>query len=191
MSVQRLAAWLLAALVLAGCQLRPAWEEPSFADPNQLQRWTLNGRLGYQTAEDSGNASLEWQQGDAEGRIHFSGPMGFGSARLDWNDDLATLDTGRDQASASSPGELAWHLTGLWLPVEALHYWVRGLPWPHAPAIAERDDEGRLDRLSQLGWSMQFDRYQPIAGLQLPHRIRARHGEERFTLVVQRWRPAP
>lgn len=188
----RLPLWIIVAgLLLAGCQARPPHAPSEFQHAGQLQRWTLDGRLGYQSPRDSGSASLEWRQGDNQGSIHFSGPMGFGSARLDWDRNQATLDTGREQARAGSPGELAWQLTGLWLPVEALHYWVRGLPWPYAPSQPTRDQEGRLQELSQLGWSLRFDRYQPVAGLSLPHRIRASHDGDRFTLLVQDWRPQP
>ena len=187
----RIIVLLITTVLISACQTRPHWPEPEFSSAEQLQRWTLNGRLGYQTPQDGGNASLEWQQEDDHGSIHFSGPMGFGSARLDWNDSQATLDTGRDQATAGSPAELAWHLTGLWLPVDALYYWVRGLPWPDARATAQHDTDNQLETLEQLGWSLRFDRYQPVAGLSLPHRIRARHGEDRFTLVVQRWYPKP
>ena len=89
--------------------------------------------------------------------------------------------------SGPHPGELAWHLTGFWLPVSALQYWARGLPWPGAPGEASYDLE-RLQSLEQLGWSLTFDRYETVAGVELPFRIKATQGN-RFTLLIKDWQP--
>ena len=90
-----------------------------------------------------------------------------------------------------TPGELAWHLTGFWLPVSALEYWSRGLVWPGAPAQSEENDDGRLSQLSQLGWDLEFDRYQTVGRVALPHRIKARQGADSFTLLIREWQPLP
>ena len=185
----RLSLLLLLPLALAACQMRPPAPDFTLEHPEALRHWDISGRLAYRTASDGGSASLEWRQRAQGGQIHFSGPLGFGSAELHWNDHIATLDNGREQRSARSPAELAWYLTGMMIPVDALHFWVRGLPWPWAHGTPTYDDTGQLIALEQLGWSLAFDRYGPVAGLQLPHRVRAQHGEERFTLVVQRWAP--
>lgn len=183
---------LLVTLALAGCQTRPVVpDDLHFDDPEALQQWDLRARMGYRSTQESGSATLDWTQRRDEGQIRFSGPMGLGGARLDWDPRQATLDTGREQVTATTPAELAWRLTGLWLPVDALHYWVRGLPWPDARGQARHDDDGRLKELQQLGWVLRFDRYETVAGLALPHRIRATHGDDRFTLIVHDWRPQP
>ena len=189
--VKQLAALAALALLLSACQTTPVITVDDFERAEDLQHWNITGRLGYRTANDGGNASLDWRQRTEGGRIHFSGPLGFGSAELTWNDQHAQLDTGRDQIAASSPAELAWHLTGMMIPVDALYYWVRGLPWPWAPATPTYDDAGRLVNLEQLGWSLRFDRHQNVAGLALPHRVRAQLNGDSFTLVVQNWIPQP
>ncbi len=189
---RRSAPALLAMLTLAGCQTLPVVpDDLHFDDPAALEQWDLRARMGYRSVQDSGSATLDWTQRHEEGQIRFSGPMGLGGARLDWDTHEATLDTGREQVTATTPAELAWRLTGLWLPVEALQYWVRGLPWPNARAEALHDENGRLQELRQLGWELHFDRYETVAGLELPHRIRASHGDDRFTLIVHDWRPQP
>ena len=175
---------LLLALLLPACQLRPPVALPdTVAD---MERWTLTGRLGYRSGNEGGSASIDWYQRGEQGELRFAGPVGIGSARLYWAPGEAELNTGKEQLRASSSAELAWRLTGLWLPVEALQYWVRGLPWPEAPAHAEHDDQGRLLALQQLGWSLDFSGY-PETGLPLPARIRASHQDQRFTLVIRAW----
>jgi outer membrane lipoprotein LolB len=181
---------ILSALWLGACQSRlPLGPLPDSVEA--LHNWNLSGRLGYRAGNDGGSASVDWRQRHPHGELHFSGPVGIGSARLFWAPDGARLDTGREQFSAPSSAELAWRLTGLWLPVEALQFWVRGLPWPDAVWEEQRDEHGLLTRLQQLGWDLTFSDYQPTAGLTLPQRIRASHEDQRFTLVVRRWEPLP
>lgn len=190
MTLPRWCLLLAAVLALGACRTLP---EPTtdLDRAAELERWTLEGRLGYRSGDDGGSASFRWVQADTEsGRIHFSGPMGFGSARLDWAPGHATLEKGNDEFTAPSPGMLAWHLTGLVLPIDNLLYWVRGLPAPSpAPRSRQREDN-RLIALEQSGWSLTFERYRDVAGLVLPHRIKATQGDQRFTLVIQSWQPA-
>lgn len=187
--------WLLlpALLLISGCQRHLVVSDTDihFDHPEQLQQWTLRARMGYRSEIDSGNASLEWQQDNDQGQILFSGPMGFGSARLSWDSDEATLETARETLTAPDLEQLSWRLTGLWLPIEALRYWIRGLAWPGAPSAAEYDNDQLLAALKQMGWQLRFDRHQLVHGLMLPHRIRANHGDDRFTLVIQQWQPQP
>ena len=110
--------WLpVLALLLSACQTRPV-TTGDFTRPEQIKRWEMNGKLGYRTPEDGGSATFDWEQAPRHGAIHFSGPLGFGSAELTWRPGMARLETAKGQWQARSPGELAWHLTGFWLPVD-------------------------------------------------------------------------
>lgn len=188
LSLTRIIGLALTALALSACQLRPT-TTAQFEHPGQIQQWQISGKLGYRTANDGGSATFDWRQQPQRGDIHFSGPLGFGSADLHWDSGRAQLITAKETYQARSPGELAWHLTGFWLPVSALQYWARGLSWPGAPGEAEYDDQQRLIALEQLGWSLTFDRYEPIAGITLPYRIKAQQNSNRFTLLIKDWQP--
>lgn len=191
MTLSRFAQITLTSLLLAAlsaCQLTPR-PTGTFTRPDQIENWLMSGKLGYRTANDGGSASFDWTQQPNRGEIRFSGPLGFGSAQLRWDSGRAVLVTAKEEYQARSPGELAWHLTGFWLPVSALQYWARGLPWPGAPGNATYDDNQQLQSLQQLGWSLNFDRYQPVAGVSLPHRIKAQQDDNRFTLLIKDWQP--
>ncbi len=186
-------AWALTlalAALLSACQTLPP-PDTHFTDASQIQRWEMSGKLGYHTRTDGGSANFTWHQAPGNGIIHFSGPLGFGSAELTWQPGAATLKTSEHVYEASSPGELAWHLTGFWLPVAALEYWSRGLAWPDAPANRTLDSDGNLAQLQQLGWTLDFDRYQKVGQVPLPHRIKATQADNHFTLLIRDWRPLP
>lgn len=174
-------------LILAGCQQLPVGPVPD--DARELEQWNLDARFGYRTQADGGSASLTWKQRAEHGEMRFSGPLGFGSALISWQPGIAVLDTGKEQVSAPSPAELAWRVTGVWLPVEALSWWVRGLAWPDAPAKPEFNEAGELAALEQLGWQLRFDRHSDVAGLKLPFRVRATRNDQHFTLIVRDWEP--
>ena len=176
--------------LLGGCQLRPTTLQ-TYTHPVEMTEWQLNGKLGYRTPNDGGSATFEWQQQPREGNIQFSGPLGFGSAELYWDSGRAELITPKQTYQARSPGELAWHLTGFWLPVSALEYWTRGLAWPGAAGEAQYNEENQLVQLEQLGWSLTFDRYTPIQGVTLPMRIKAAQNSNRFTLLIKEWHAGP
>lgn len=188
MNHQRLALLVLLGLAISACQT-PVSDSVHFSRAEQIRHWDISGRLGYRTRSDGGSASVDWQQRPAHGRLHFSGPLGFGSAKLNWDDQKALLKTRKGEFQARTPGELAWRLTGFWLPVAALEYWARGLPWPNVPSTPEYNDQEQLVALTQLGWSLTFDRYQTVAGVALPHRIKAVQNSNRFTLLVKNWQP--
>ena len=184
---------LLSALTLAGCQsLQPVSTPDMPASLDALSDWNIRGRLGYRAGDEGGTASLDWRQRGDSGTMHLSGPLGFGSAEIQWAPGEASLTDGKSTVRSADTASLAWRLTGLWLPVEALTYWVRGMPFPHSDYDAGLNDSGELTQLEQLGWALQFDRYSDIgSGLSAPHKIRASREEQRFTLVIQQWEPLP
>lgn len=177
-------------LLLSGCQIAPTPVIPE-QDVNHLTHWQANGRFAYKSANDGGSASVRWQQQDDKGYLRFSGPMGLGSAELHWEPGFAQLTSSKGTLEAPSAEVLAYELTGLLLPADALLYWLRGLPWPHSPAHITKDNEGRPAQLTQMDWQLDFDRWQQVQGYWLPHRLKAKHNNDSFTLVIQQWNPAP
>lgn len=186
------AVWISLLVLLSACQSR-TWlpTQPLPSSVEALHNWNLSGRIGYRAGNDGGSASLDWRQRHLDGEMRFSGPVGIGSARLFWSPRSVTLDTGKEQFEAASSAELAWRLTGLWLPVEALQFWVRGLPWPDSHWQEQRNEQGQLEQLEQLGWQLHFSDYRQIEQLSLPQKIRASQQDQRFTLMIRNWEPLP
>jgi outer membrane lipoprotein LolB len=79
------------------------------------------------------------------------------------------------------------HVTGWEMPVSGMHYWVRGLAVPGVEAQLERDASGRVSLLDQSGWAISYDRYQTVAGLILPGRLRMERDDITVRLVIDEW----
>lgn len=185
---------LLAGALLAGCQIAPPSIQGNFPDTAaQLTNWRIKGRIGFSNGQDGGSANLIWQQtANNNGYLHLSGPLGFGSVKITYQPGQAVLDTGDKKYTAPNATLLAWRATGMLLPIPALKWWVRGLPWPKVPIDKQEKEQGHLSRLTQAGWHLRFEKYQSRKGLMLPGRIRAKKGDSRFTLLINQWaRPLP
>ena len=77
-----------------------------------------------------------------------------------------------DNLEALMREEFGWKM-----PVEALAYWVRGVPVPqHSHETLELDADGRLSFLDQRGWQLEIASYRDQDGLQLPARLSLRSG---------------
>jgi outer membrane lipoprotein LolB len=73
------------------------------------------------------------------------------------------------------------------IPVEALQWWVRGLAAPGIVEDEQLDSQGLLTSLDQLGWRVEFNRYDSKAGVALPVRLDARRDNYRVKLAIGRW----
>jgi outer membrane lipoprotein LolB len=201
-------AFLLAAATLAaGCAGLPG--RPPVSDVNgawqahsarlvPFDAWEIRGRMALRADAEGWHASVVWmRQGDRH-RIDLSGPLGRGHMRLTRNRDGAELrDADQKIYRNASAEELLMRTTGYRLPLDGLDYWVRGLPAPGSDAERELDAWGRLARLRQLGWDIEFLEYDEYAGLELPSRLFARrldgtgssaHDDVfEVRLVIERW----
>jgi outer membrane lipoprotein LolB len=200
----RAAAIGLAAL-LAGCAVAP--ERPPVGDPQAvwqarqialaaLQTWEVSGKLGMRSSEKSGTASVVWVRRDDNHRINLFGPFGAGHVILTEDAGGATLqDAKKKTYTAPDAHRLLLETTGWDVPFDKLQYWVAGIPAPDSRADTSLDEWGRLSRLVQDGWDVQFQEYTSAGALELPARLlierssaspAADRGVE-VRLVIKRW----
>lgn len=153
-----------------------------------IQSWTLHGKIGVRSPQESGSGTLTWIQEQNKYDIRISGPLGRGATRLQGGEGGVVLDmAGQPTLEARSAEALLEQETGWRLPVENLLWWVRGLPAPESPSRLQLDPQSRLARLAQAGWTVEYSRYQEVNGLQLPQRLQLSADNILLTLVVTQW----
>jgi outer membrane lipoprotein LolB len=143
----------------------------------------VQGREGW-------NAGIVWEEQNQEFHIRLSGPFSQGGVALDGNTDQVTLtlDDG-EQLSAPTAEQLLAEAMGWLLPVSALRDWVRGVPYAKvAVDKQELDEQGRLLRLEQAGWQIEFLRYMPFEHYSMPEKVFMKHPELSVRLIVSDWR---
>ncbi len=180
--------WGLALLLAAGCaRLPPAAPEPAAGPPAQFR---LEGRISVRSEDQSFTGSIRWDHTPGRDEILLASPLGQGIAELRLEAGRAELVSAQGRTYTADNGEdLLEGVLGVRLPLSGMLHWLAGQPRPQAPFELERGRDGRVVRLNQDGWHLEYGRYQHLGDYWLPGRIFARRDETlEFRLVVDAWR---
>ena len=153
--------------------------------------WSLQGRVALSNGRDGGSGRIDWQQQGDHYSVALSAPITRQSWRLSGNAGGARLE-GLDGGprEGADPARLLREATRWEIPVTALADWVRGLraSADHGPARLVFGADGRLARIEQDGWTIDYTAWQaPGGGAELPVRLNARRGDASVRLVIDRW----
>ena len=161
-----------------------------------VTRWQLTGRIGFAAENRGYHATLRWRQQDGRYNLRLVGPLGQGALLLDGDAHGVVLRTGRgERVAAKDAGALLARYVGIAAPVASLRYWVRGLPAPDAPHRRVLDAQGRLQRLEQGGWTVDYLVYHAAGGAPgqvlpaLPARMHLTHDVWQLRVFASAWRP--
>jgi len=150
--------------------------------------WSLSGRVALANGKDGGSGRLEWTQSGARFDVSLSAPVTRQSWRVVGGDGEARLEGMEGGTRTGADAEtLIFDATRWRIPVDALVRWVRGRASPGATLAYAAD--GRLRHLDEAGWTVDYDDWRTVDGVELPGRIEARQGDARVRLVVDQWSP--
>lgn len=158
--------------------------------------WALAGRVALSNGRDGGSGRIDWNQDGPRYEVSLSAPVTRQSWRLRGEPGQALLE-GLDGGPrhGADARRLLLEATRWDIPVEALAAWVRGVRADEdifGEAGIVFGDDGRLSRLTQDGWTIDYGDWQAVPGqpAELPHRLTATRGEAKVRLVVDAWQPA-
>lgn len=154
-------------------QARFAEREPTLAS---LTRWALSGRVGMRAAEGGGSLALTWRRAPEAQTLDFANPLGKRVLRVEEDAQGArAIDAEQRRYEGRDIQALLADSLGVQVPLAGLAYWVRGLPLPDTEGAPSFDRFGRLQRLKQLGWEIEFRDYMRVNGIELPAKIFLRY----------------
>jgi outer membrane lipoprotein LolB len=184
--------------LLAGCTVTPEIKDPlrikeawrtRYAQLSQVRYWALKGRLAISVENEGWNAGMRWSQQGDRYDMEIFGPLGRKVAWLVGGAQGVNLKTSKGASAYAPDAESLMHqLLGWSLPLTGLRYWVLGIPSPgdHRAEI-QLDDVGRLSRLKQSGWNVQYQRYRWERRWDLPHKIVLVNESVTVKMVVNEW----
>lgn len=152
----------------------------------QADQWGLEGRAAAAVGSQGWQASLTWRQDGSTAEVHLAGPLGVGASILRLTPAGLSVD-------GKPPGpEVLTQLQGRLgfdLPLGNLRYWLLGVPDPGAAYELTRNDQDRARQMTQAGWTIDFDRYLPVAGDWLPGHLVLQREDVRVRIAVDHWNP--
>jgi outer membrane lipoprotein LolB len=179
-------------LLLAGCAAMPAQPpmvEPAAYQPHlqrieKISSFAFNGRIAVLTETKGFSGSMRWHHHQEGDDIAFYSPLGTQLGQLDVAADGVTLTTSdqktyhADDAEALTQQTLGWSL-----PMSGLHDWVLGRPSVGEFKILAWDDLGRIVRLQQNGWNIEYPAYNG----ELPSKVVLKSPKLDLKLVIEDW----
>ncbi len=155
-----------------------------------LKDWNARGKIAVRSGQQSESASLDWQQRGSDTRLQLAGPMGLQATEIHSDGRELVIQRGeeRTRLDISTPDAVRLH-TGWDLPLQALPYWLKGVPAPEPRATALDVVDEMLQQLEQDGWIVRYERYQQFGDYLLPTRLSIERGDTRARLIIQDWQP--
>ena len=182
----------LAAVVLAGCAgLGPRAAPGSLPDPAG-EHFSLEGRVSVRFGDENLSGRIAWAHARDTDEINLASPLGNQLAQIVRDaGGVLLVDSQQQRHRAPDAETLTERQLGWRLPLGGLVDWVRGRP--SAAGAGEtgvaRDAAGRLTRLDEAGWVIEFS-YDGDAA-RLPRRLIMNYsrGEKplEIRLVVDTW----
>ena len=172
----------LLALILGGCAaIPPAPPEP----PRHQDNWTLQGRIGVQSGEQSLSGQIHWRHRVESDEVLMASPLGQGVARIVRDAEGVALEVPNQPTRRASDAEsLTREALGYPLPVAGLTWWVQGRPDPGSAFESTHDASGRIAQLRQNGWVIDYLQYAADAR---PRRMVVTREGLQIRLVADSW----
>ena len=164
----------MAVFMLSGCQLitqQPTLSSQQLESGQQASpsnQFSLQGKIGVRTPEQSGSAYYTWVQNQADFNIQLNGILGMGKTIIESQNGQVSLNSAKTGLiSAESPEELLEQATGWVAPITALVDWVQARP-ATPQAKLQKDSSQRISQIVEEGWTVELS-YQDQA--ELPNKL--------------------
>jgi len=168
--------WLacLAAVLLAGCAEMGDISDATQALGPPLPRFTAEGRISLRQGERRDHLRFRWEHAPGSDVVLLMSPLGQGLAELTRDAAGARLiQPNQATTVADSLPQLAQHVFGAPLPLEAMADWLRGAE----PALS-----GEVD-----GWRVVISDTSPYRQSRLLRVMEASREDVELKLIVDDW----
>lgn len=176
----------IGAVALTGCQ-SIATKPPVASATQSPNQFSLQGKIGVKSPQQSGSAFFVWEQNEDQFDIELSGILGIGKTQISGQPGQVSLNSAKTGLiTAETPEELLERATGWQAPITHLIHWIQAKP-ATLQAQLEKDQQQRITQINEDSWNIQLS-YNDTA--QLPNRLilqqQLESGKEnRITMVIQ------
>lgn len=167
------------------------WEQQQ-QQLQQLDHWSLTGKLAIFLDKDRQTANIYWKQQGDNYSIQLTTFLGTRILQVTKNEQGVEIINNDDQVfTGQDANTLIKQLSpGLDLPIAALQQWIKGNP---ASASYQLNDQQQVRDLlgldaSQNLWEVSFQQYQNFSGIALPNRVDLKRDNIRVKIAINQWK---
>lgn len=196
---RRLFVWFFIIFV-SGCATRLPQPEGTVDLPEQLARlnninvWTISGKLAIKHPEQSLSANLRWQTQQQDFEFRLSNFLGITLVDMQNSRDGAVLEADGETYRDPSASLLLYQMTGWDIPVNQLLSWIKGVP--KATDSYQLDEHGLVSMLKPAcqqcaGWIVNYSKYQQVDDVWLPHALTLTNPQQPEHLIkirIDKWK---
>jgi len=167
------------------------WEQQQ-QQLQQLNNWTLTGKLAIFLEKERQTANIYWKQQGDNYSIQLTTFIGTRILQVTKNEDGVEIINNDDQVfTGQDANTLIKQLSpGLDLPISALQQWIKSNP---ANASYQLNDQQQVSDIlgldaSQNLWEVSFQQYQHFSGIALPKRVDLKRDNIRLKIAISQWK---
>lgn len=179
--------------LLTGCQttqlINNQANSPQLID---LDHWKLKARIAIRNEDESVSGTLDWSKSDQDFDFHVYGLLGVTYAHLIQKNNQAVLKLPENQVYHDKNYQQLLHQILNWdFPLEALTFWVKGLPAGLSNEVIKRDSSGQIILITFQDWRIEFSRFRTFSGFSMPKLIKATHPQMSLKILPKKWQFLP
>jgi outer membrane lipoprotein LolB len=193
-------------LTLTSCSLSNSIIKPVLIQQTQNERilaltglsvWQIKGKIAFLQSGSRNSANLVWKVDNDQNnqQLNLTSYLGINVLKLESNEGVHTLTVDGNTYQSNDLANLIYSLTGLTLPTEALHFWLKGLAYQQGDSLTYNDTTSLPKTLSsqyqgQL-WKISYGGYQQVEQFSLPTQITINQGNLVIKIVIKTWSVFP
>lgn len=172
---------------IQGCASRPpaskaGYNQSARSHLYDIKTWAFQGRLAMRGEEESWSANIHWQYANEVDKIKLAGPLGQGAVSIVLTGNAISIDRGNNNPLASNnPDVLVRQQLGVFVPVQALRYWVLGLTQP------EVEFNVLAGGFIQSGWTVHYPELVQFDNELMPRKIVVYKENIKLKLIIDQW----
>ncbi len=150
-------------------------------------QFSLQGKIGVRTPEQSGSAFYTWQQQQENFDIQLTGILGIGKTQIQGKTGDVTLQNAQvGTIHAETPEELLYRATGWVAPISYLKSWIQAKSATPDAQIT-RDEQQRPTEISEGQWTVQlsYKKNRKLPNHLILSQALPTGGQNRITMVIQ------
>ena len=154
----------------------------------EVNDFKMSGRIGIQMQGYGLSGPIQWQHTAKLDDIDLFSPFGGKVAQINKSEDGVTLTAQDGKTYQAQDTESLTQLTLGWrIPFTSLSDWIIGRPAKGVASNLSWDKTGKLNKLTQDGWEINYMEYQQKNNLDLPSKINLRNSKMNVRLVIENW----